>query len=104
MWSGKLARRVIPALAFCAGTAAAADPVQPTSSIDSVLPGVIVSKPLFLTSDPPPVPPLTPLPFAPGASVEKALPPQFKSQLPAPGSIANLPALTLAPEGGEFVV
>jgi hypothetical protein len=104
MWSGKLARRVIPALAFCAGTAAAGDPVLPSTATDSAIPGVIVSKPLFLTSDPPPVPPLTPLPIAPGlpgGPIEKA--PAPRPRFEPTGPVTNLPPLTLAPEGGAFI-
>lgn len=104
MWSGKLARRVMPALAFCAGTAAAGDPVLPSSAVDSLLPGVIVSKPLFLTSDPPAVPPLTQLPIAPtlqGGPIEKAPSPRLRYE--PLGPVTNLPPVTLAPDGGEFL-
>jgi hypothetical protein len=100
MWTGKLVGRVIPALVFCAGMAAAADPVLPSAGTDAPLPGITVSKPLFLTSDPPPVPPLTPLPFAPGGPLEKG--PSTPKYVPA-GPVTNLPALTLAPEGSDFV-
>lgn len=122
MRSGRLARRVVPALALCAGSAVADPLPSPPPDPVTVLPPVVITvgqvdpapataqpktppaPPVVPALPPAPMPPLVPAkPADPAAKTEAGPKPRTVSEAPPapglPGTVVSTPTVTALPPG-----